>query len=342
MKKIILLSLIFSISFSEICDLNNDNTLNIVDIVIMVNSILNDGEEYCDLNGDGLLNIVDIVQVVNLVLYGMNIEFVEIPSGNYRHPGSGETHSIEYDYKISKYEITNQQYLKYLNSAIEDDEVWIGDCIDNIGTTCVNGNFQNDDGNIEKSYFILGNVYSHMLFEYNFGIINFVDTEFQIENIVYLDHPVVNVSWYGANHFADYYGFRLPKFEEWIRAGRDNTNSNWPWGGGGDMHLKINVLNSQYNTPTDFSYAWPDGTTPVGFYKELNNMIDNSSPFGVYDIIGNASEWLLDSSSFNHELRISAGGGWDWEKFNSRLKWHKKYSLGEPHWSTGIRVVQEN
>ena len=341
MKKIIFISLILSISFSEICDLNNDSSLNIVDIVIMVNSILNEGEEFCDLDGDGLLNIVDVVQLVNIVLYGMNIEFVQIPAGNYRHPGSGESFFIDYNFKISKYEITNQQYLKYLNSAIEEDDIWISDCLDNIGATCVNGYYQENNESIEKSFFILGNAYSHMLYEYNYGIIDYVDSQFQIENIIYLDHPVVNVSWYGANHFAIYYNFRLPKYEEWIRAGRDDSNSAWPWGGGGDMHLKINVLNSQYNLPDDFDYPWEDGTTPIGFYKEQNNMIDNSSPFGVYDIIGNVSEWLLESPSFNYEIKFSVGGGWDWGEYNSRLKWNKKYSLGEPNWSSGIRVIQE-
>ncbi|MAJ44228.1 MAG: hypothetical protein CMF96_05715 [Candidatus Marinimicrobia bacterium] len=342
MKNLFFILLIFSTLFSEVCDFNNDNTLNIVDIVIMIDSILNEGEEFCDLNGDGQLNIVDVVQVVNLVLYGMNIEFVQISSGVYVDPGSGNNLLINYDFKISKYEITNKQYLEYLNTAIQEDDIWISNCIDNIGETCVNGFYQENNDLIEKSFFILGNAYVHMLNEYNFGIIDYINSEFQIHNINYIDHPVVNVSWYGANHFAGYYNFRLPKYDEWIKAGKDDLNLNWPWGGGGDMHLKINVLNSQFNIPSDFSYQWGDGTTPVGFYKEQNNMIDNSSPFGVYDIIGNASEWLKNDNEFSNHYKISAGGGWDWGEFNSKLKWHLKYSTGQPHWSTGIRVVKDN
>ena len=68
MKKIMLILALTTILFSEICDLNNDESLNILDIVIMVESILNGGEEYCDLNGDNLLNVIDVVQLVNIIL----------------------------------------------------------------------------------------------------------------------------------------------------------------------------------------------------------------------------------------------------------------------------------
>jgi len=51
-------------------DLNGDGTINVVDIVMLVNIILN-GEEYnpvADLNSDGTINVVDIVTLVNLIL----------------------------------------------------------------------------------------------------------------------------------------------------------------------------------------------------------------------------------------------------------------------------------
>ena len=55
-------------------DLNNDTTLNILDIVTLVNFVLGaDQPEECqseasDLNQDGGLNILDIVQLVNIIL----------------------------------------------------------------------------------------------------------------------------------------------------------------------------------------------------------------------------------------------------------------------------------
>jgi len=55
-------------------DINLDGTVNILDIVVLVNFILDsqspsDSEfSNSDLNGDGFLNVLDIVQLVNIIL----------------------------------------------------------------------------------------------------------------------------------------------------------------------------------------------------------------------------------------------------------------------------------
>jgi len=55
-------------------DINNDDTINILDIVLMVNFILDVNEpDECssyvsDFNGDGLINILDVIQLVNIIL----------------------------------------------------------------------------------------------------------------------------------------------------------------------------------------------------------------------------------------------------------------------------------
>ncbi|MDC0145604.1 dockerin type I domain-containing protein [bacterium] len=55
-------------------DINNDTTLNILDVVTLVNFVLNTVQpeecqsETSDLNQDGGLNILDIVQLVNIIL----------------------------------------------------------------------------------------------------------------------------------------------------------------------------------------------------------------------------------------------------------------------------------
>ena len=50
-------------------DINNDNTLDVLDIVLLVNIILiNEFNVYADINQDGQLNVLDIVLLVNLIL----------------------------------------------------------------------------------------------------------------------------------------------------------------------------------------------------------------------------------------------------------------------------------
>ena len=50
-------------------DLNDDSTLNIQDIILMVNLILNSQQNpLADLNSDNIINVLDIIQLVNIIL----------------------------------------------------------------------------------------------------------------------------------------------------------------------------------------------------------------------------------------------------------------------------------
>ena len=50
-------------------DINNDNGLNVLDVVLLVNSILNSQEISCsDLNLDEVINILDIVLLIEIIL----------------------------------------------------------------------------------------------------------------------------------------------------------------------------------------------------------------------------------------------------------------------------------
>ena len=50
-------------------DLNNDGSLDILDLVALANLILDDEFDLNgDMNGDGQLNILDIVSLVNTIL----------------------------------------------------------------------------------------------------------------------------------------------------------------------------------------------------------------------------------------------------------------------------------
>ena len=57
---------------SMLGDMNDDGVVNVLDVVLIVNSILNgdSANDYpqADLNEDGLLNVLDVVLLVNIIL----------------------------------------------------------------------------------------------------------------------------------------------------------------------------------------------------------------------------------------------------------------------------------
>ena len=57
---------------SMLGDMNDDGLVNVLDVVLLVNSILNGDStnDYpqADLNEDGLLNVLDVVLIVNIIL----------------------------------------------------------------------------------------------------------------------------------------------------------------------------------------------------------------------------------------------------------------------------------
>ena len=90
----------------------------------------------------------------------------------------------------------------------------------------------------------------------------------------YENHPVVEVSWYGAMAYALWKGKRLPTEAEWEKAARGGlSGKDYPRGN------TIDPTRANYNDHIG-------GTTAVGKYQ--------ANGYGLYDMAGNVWEWCLD------------------------------------------------
>mgnify|MGYP001456567187 CR=1 FL=1 len=69
-------------TFEAVGDINMDGGINVLDVVLLANSVLNNESlPGGDLNTDGMINVLDIVSLVNTILTGTNSE--QLPSWDY-------------------------------------------------------------------------------------------------------------------------------------------------------------------------------------------------------------------------------------------------------------------
>ena len=132
------------------------------------------------------------------------------------------------------------------------------------------------------------------------------------------NYPVVNVSLFQASTYCQWLGQRLPNQLEWERAARGPDLYAWPWG------------NDREPTPETANMRWHD-YSPAGLLP-VDSTPAGKSPEGIYNLVGNASEWTTsfvpdeltnyDPAQFWDEdpetydgtqVYVQRGGGWQQE-----------------------------
>ncbi len=145
------------------------------------------------------------------------------------------------DYYIDQYEVTNAQFVEFLNlfgNQTEGNVPWVDADSDEVRIHQVDGVWQPDPG--------------------------------------FADHPMVEVTRYGAQAYCAWLGERLPTEAEWEKAARGTDERTFPWG------EEISCDDTNYGA------CGLRQTVEVGRYPQ------SVSPYGIHDMAGNAAEWTTD------------------------------------------------
>ena len=84
---------------------------------------------------------------------------------------------------------------------------------------------------------------------------------YQVQS-VFERHPVVGVSWYGAQTYAEWAGKRLLTETEWEWIARGNNQRLFPWG---NQPPDRNLLNYRSKAPVPVG-SYPRGANPLGIH----------------------------------------------------------------------------
>ncbi len=198
-----------------------------------------------------LILIIISGTIINSCSKEKKLEMILVPAGVFEMGSENgladeqPVHKVYIDsFKISKYEITNAQYCKFLNV------------------------FNVSPDGIYKDVLLIDINDKHCMIRNKNGQFSPYPGK---EN-----HPVVEVSWFGAEKFCKWLGGSLPTEAQWEYAAKGaNKKKNFKYCGSDDPD----------------EVAWHDGNSGRKVH-EVGQKKPND--IGIYDILGNVYEWCSD------------------------------------------------
>lgn len=271
------------------------------------------------------------------------VEFVEtgvdpqawarVPAGEFLFGQHEHVRRIEAPFEIMVTTVTNAQYADYLNEALAAG--WV-----RLDGRQVVGYYPGDEyhGHKHEQEIPEGDWLHVDLDEPGLRLL-FDGPAFSARP-GYENHPMVQVTWFGARAYCAFSGGRLPTELEWERAARGDDNRPYPWG------ERIERANANFYSSRDLIEKILGGygdTTPVGFYNGRTYAgyatIDSPSPYGLYDMAGNVWQWTGDVYENQHYRYMRGGSRADYG-YNLRV-WMRN-SAGPDYFSpsVGFRCVR--
>ncbi len=228
----------------------------------------------------------------------------EFLKGQHEHPTL-----VDYDYEIMVTDVTNAQYARYLTEALAAGAVKLEAEDQQIVGYYPGDEFRGakHEEPIEEGDWL------HVDLDEEGLRLSFDGTTFT-PLPGYENHPMVQVTWFGARAYCEYYGWRLPTEVEWEKAARGTDNRPYPWGD------EIERNNANFYSSRDL-YEKITGklgdTTPVGFYNGKTydgyETLDSPSPYGLYDMAGNVWQWTGDVYEDQHYRYMRGGSKMEYE-----------------------------
>jgi len=183
---------------------------------------------------------------------------------------------------IDKYEVTNAEYVDFLN-AVENHLERCG------GYVCIDTKDEDPD--------------SHILYKAG---------RYTVE-AGYENHPVIKVSWYGAKAYCEYYGKRLPSEAEWEKAARGTDGRVYPWGDEFDASRANTDYRVGDTTPVG---SYPAGISPYGAYDMAGNVWEWVADwYRAYP----GSDYQFDF--FGQKYKVVRGGSWNHPGHDARCSY---------------------